>query len=75
MSMLDDAAISKIADEAVENFNRLQGCPGPRHLFLDTTPGKMLGKRYRCQVCAGEVNHHAYHWYLLGLEHAMKGKQ
>jgi|GEM_PF-1496045 len=52
-----------------ENHRRLDGCG--RHAFVDITPEKPLGKRYRCTGCEGEVDQHARYWYERGLQHGM----
>lgn len=59
------------------NQARLDGCPGTAlsraHAFEDIAPDKKLGKKYRCRLCAGEIDARAYHWYAMGLEHGVMG--
>jgi hypothetical protein len=54
---------------AQANVAALDACQGP-HDFLDITPEKPIGKRYRCSLCRGEVDAHAERWYRQGIEHA-----
>jgi hypothetical protein len=58
----------QILEEVKANQAKLNGCPGP-HDFEDTTPDKLLGKRFRCRRCAGELEGLHARWYMRGLEH------
>lgn len=41
----------------------------PRHDFEDQTPGKLLGKTFRCRACGGTADGVAVSWYQKGLAH------
>lgn len=53
------------------NGRALDACAGP-HVFVDVTPEKRIGKRYRCATCCGEVDGVARSWYEQGLAHGRK---
>jgi hypothetical protein len=57
-----------IWNAAKANGARLDACPGP-HVFLDLTPEKRVGKKWRCSGCGGEVDGVARAWYQAGLAH------
>jgi len=63
---------SVVLDEAQANLKRLAGCPGP-HDFVDETPEKTFGKRFRCSLCRGEIDGVARYWYMLGRKHERNG--
>lgn len=56
----------RLLAEVKENHARLDACVA--HRFSALEPGK-LGSRYRCDVCGGEVDAHAAHWYRTGRLH------
>ena len=52
--------------EVRQNCAKLDGCP--RHVFEPEHPIKPLGTRYRCKVCDGHIDGHAFHWWSRGLK-------
>jgi hypothetical protein len=53
---------------ARSNGARLDACK--LHDFSeDLSPAKILGKRWRCRACGGEVDATAKRWYELGRAH------
>lgn len=46
------------------NHAKLNACA--RHDFAPIDPVKVMGQRYRCTHCAGEVDHHAWYWHEQG---------
>jgi hypothetical protein len=51
------------------NLAQLNGCAGP-HDFVPLEPEKPLfGRKWRCTLCGGVADSHAYHWYTLGVAH------
>lgn len=49
---------------AKENAAKLRPCE--YHVFIDATPEVVLGKRYRCKNCGGEIDSHAHYWFRIG---------
>lgn len=64
---LSHKSVQEIAEEARANIERLRACP--RHEFSPILPRRVLGQRYRCIECGGDVDAHAYHWYMEGRRH------
>ena len=68
------AESKKILDEVKSNLDRLERCAGP-HAFESIPdprrPQVLLGRRYRCAGCGGEVSGDAYRWYARGLAHGV----
>jgi len=62
---------SEVWDAAKTNAKRLADCAGP-HEFVDATPERTFGKRFRCSLCSGEVDGAARHWYAMGRQHERK---
>lgn len=57
-----------LAERVRLNQGRLQACP--RHAFGPMPNARSeLMQRYRCSLCGGEVDSHAFHWYTLGQQH------
>jgi hypothetical protein len=56
--------VSEIFAQVKENHRKLAECDC--HTFIDITPDKPLGKKYRCTACTGEVDSHAHYWYEKG---------
>lgn len=60
-------AMIEIAAQAKANADRLNSCP--RHDF-EPLPGARTvfshPDRYRCRLCGGEVDRHAYYWHEQG---------
>lgn len=61
-------AMHALIEHVKANVAALDACPGP-HDFVDITPGKIIGKRYRCSTCLGEIDGVALVWYQRGLVH------
>lgn len=61
----------KLWEAAKANTAALLGCAGP-HEFVDLTPQKSFGKRYRCTRCTGEVDGVEKTFYDQGLKHGRK---
>jgi len=58
--------ISSLYEEVKANSARLRSCDA--HTF-EPLPGqeqKVMGKRYVCTACRGEVDHHAFYWHEVG---------
>ena len=49
-----------------ENHKTLDSCAGP-HVFVDQTPERAIGKKFRCSACGGTADGVARHWYERGL--------
>ncbi len=62
------ADAKKLWADARINGARLDTCQGP-HAFVDATPEKQIGKRWRCFLCRGECDSAAKHYYEQGLAH------
>lgn len=62
---LSRQSIAAVAEQVKENQARLRSCP--HHEFSPILPRRLLGQRYRCIECGGEVDAHAYHWFQEGL--------
>jgi hypothetical protein len=60
--------MNKIWLEVKENNRKLEACVGP-HDFIDTTPDKVTGRKYKCSKCEGSIDSIAFSWYNKGLEH------
>lgn len=50
------------------NHKALETCVGP-HDFVDQTPEKQIGKKWRCKACGGTLDGVERHWYEQGLKH------
>ncbi|MFM0608676.1 hypothetical protein PQR05_29520 [Paraburkholderia sediminicola] len=70
---LPESEVQRIADEVRANLARLNACGA--HTFVRIEPAPPTRPKYRCEACGGAVDHHAYRWYALGLEHARGGAQ
>ncbi|MEE4087532.1 hypothetical protein [Pseudomonas viridiflava] len=60
------ADADSILREVKANSAKLNACG--YHAFVEK-PGQgdmVMGKRYVCSVCGGEVDHHAYYWHAKG---------
>lgn len=70
VSGLSKDDVQMIAEQARANVQRLNACDG--HAFEPVGPASLLRQRYRCAHCAGEVDAHAYTWYMRGRAHEAK---
>jgi len=52
-----------IAEQVKANHARLDECPWHEFIVKPGEEGKVMGKRYVCTVCGGEVDSHAYYWH------------
>lgn len=69
MSAEDAATVNELWEQVATNIDALRACRG--HDFsIDLTPTRILGKRWRCAHCGGDVSSDAKHWYEDGLTHA-----
>ena len=59
--------VVEIAEQARANSEALRSCPC--HDFSPILPRRVLGQKYRCIECGGEVDARAYHWYMEGRRH------
>ena len=57
----------KIWEEVKENHKKLNNCN--LHYFIDITPEKPFGKKYRCKNCKGVLDGINVSYYNLGLKH------
>jgi hypothetical protein len=60
----------QILAEVKANHAKLDGCPS--HDFAEIEPRKVIGGRYRCANCGGDIDAIAYSWYTKGLFHGAK---
>lgn len=60
--------VKRLWEEAKRNALRLELCT--RHDFVDATPQKTIGKRFRCANCEGEADAVQVMFYRQGLQHA-----
>lgn len=65
--MISKEQIQKIWSDVQANSRALDACA--RHSFVDETPEKKLGKKWRCSACGGTVETTAKHFYELGFKH------
>lgn len=67
MTELKDYA-KRLSEQVKKNRETLMNCK--QHDFsIDLTPERVLGKRWKCAECGGEVEGSEKHWYELGLKH------
>lgn len=60
--------IEQVIEQVKKNRKTLMNCK--QHDFsIDLTPERVLGKRWKCAECGGEVAGSEKHWYELGLKH------
>jgi hypothetical protein len=64
VSGLSKEEVQAIAEKARANVRRLDACTN--HAFEPIGPESLLRQRYRCKHCGGEVDSHAYTWYMRG---------
>jgi predicted SprT family Zn-dependent metalloprotease len=67
------ADTESILQQVKANSARLNSCQA--HAF-EPMPGqekKVMGKRYVCSACGGEVDAHAHYWHEIGRKSAAKG--
>jgi hypothetical protein len=55
------------------NRLRLEACTLHRFEVTPESSGMVMGKRYVCLHCHGEVDGHAHYWYAMGLAHGGVG--
>jgi hypothetical protein len=69
LSSEDDSLIERVR----RNYRILDTCF--RHDFsIDLRPDTMVGKRWKCANCSGEVDSIRKDWYEMGLHHGQKEK-
>lgn len=63
--------MQKIWEEVKANHKALNECPGPHDFVSMGAAGEFVkpNSKFRCTKCNGTVDHHAYHWYTLGMKH------
>lgn len=66
---LSKPVINEVWEEVKANHARLDTCTGP-HKFVPIDATKVLGRRYVCSLCKGEVDSINRSWYEKGFEHA-----
>lgn len=64
LSGLNRETMNDILLQVQANHAKLNACL--RHDFEPIPPVKIVGQRYRCTHCGGEVDHHAWHWHEQG---------
>lgn len=58
----------QLIEQVKKNHETLRNCK--QHDFsIDLTPERILGKRWKCSECGGEVGGSEKRWYELGLKH------
>jgi len=62
----------QIINDVKENFGKLFSCPGPHDFQKKPDDKKILGAKYVCSHCKGEVGGVERNWYERGLEHGKK---
>lgn len=67
ISGLSQDEVQGIAEQVRANVKRLNACAD--HAFEPIGARQPLRQRYRCQHCSGEVDAHAYTWYMRGRAH------
>lgn len=65
--------IVKIWEFVKENHKKLNNCE--KHDFVDITPSRKMGKKYRCKNCKGELDSINVDYYERGFEHGSKHKK
>ena len=68
---LRKSTINEVWEEVKANHAKLDACDGP-HVFEPIDAKKVVGRRYRCGLCKGEVDAINRSWYEKGLEHARR---
>lgn len=58
-----------IWEQVKRNQATLDACQRHRFVRVVRDGGPRLGDKYRCEVCGGEVDASAAHWYQKGQEH------
>lgn len=61
----------KIWKMVKQNHKKLNSCEC--HNFIDISPDKSLGKKYKCKNCSGILDSINVSWYNLGLKHGKDG--
>jgi len=62
--------IEKLWAQVKLNRVRLLSCKGPHKFTIDITPEKTIGKKWKCELCDGEIDSINKEWYELGLKHS-----
>lgn len=73
ISGLSEETVREIWEDVKKNHALLDACE--RHRFEDMTPGKPLGKKYKCSACGGTADAVAVRWYELGFKHGVKSRK
>ncbi len=68
---MDRKEAKALLTQIKENFDRLEGCPGP-HDFQELRSDRWRVRHY-CTLCGGEVSTEARRWYERGLKHGSTG--
>jgi hypothetical protein len=55
---------NEVLNNVKENRRKLDSCN--YHEFEDMTSDKLIGKKYKCKNCQGEVDGLSFYWYNLG---------
>lgn len=69
--MITKEQSQQIWENVLANQRSLDGCG--RHVFVDETPDRKIGKKWRCSSCGGTVDSTAKHYYEMGLKHGATG--
>lgn len=64
MSGISRDTMTTLLEQVQANHARLNGCP--RHDFEPIAPLALVGQKYRCTHCGGEVDSHAWYWHQRG---------
>lgn len=64
LSGLGRASAQDMLAQVQANRAKLDACPA--HAFAPIPPVRLIGQRYRCESCGGEIDAHAYYWFMEG---------
>lgn len=64
LSGLGKSAAQDMLAQVQANRAKLNACQ--THAFAPIPPFRALGQRYRCESCGGEIDAHAYYWFMEG---------
>jgi hypothetical protein len=68
VSGIGNVDLKKIAADVTANHARLNSCAS--HQFESCGGSEVIRRKYRCELCHGTVDMHAYYWYQLGCKHS-----
>lgn len=60
------ADTESIIAQVKANSAKLRSCGYHDFVEIPTQGDRVMGKRYHCTACGGEIDHHAYYWHKLG---------